>query len=325
MKRREFITLIGAGVAWPLAGRAQSGPMRRIAVLMNGAETDPTAQQYVAVFVQGLRDLGWIEGRNLRSVYRWSQGNAELARTQAAELVGLAPDVILTASTTNLTALQRLSPATPIVFTSVSDPVAQGFVLNLAHPGGNITGFTAYEFSIGGKWVDLLKQIAPATTRVAVVFNPQTAPQAKFFLSSVEAGAQTFGVSVAALHLRSVDEIEPAFENFARQPNVFSTDSFSVVHRKPIVEAAAKYRLPAIYPSTLFVRAGGLMRYGIDIDDQFRQAASYVDRILKGAKAGDLPVQTPEKYSLVINLKAAKALGIELPMSLMLSANEVIE
>jgi putative ABC transport system substrate-binding protein len=331
MRRRQFITLLGGAAAWPLAAHAQQASgMRRVGVLMTGVETDVAGQTYVAAFVQGLRDLGCIEGQNLRIVYRWNGGSAELARMHAAELVALAPDVILSASTTNLTALQRLSPTTPIVFTQVSDPVAQGFVLNLAHPGGNITGFSAYEFTIGGKWLDLLKQIAPATARVSLVFNPQTSPQSKFFLSSVEAAAPTFGVSVVAAPVHGVAQIEPAIQNFSRQPNgglIFPTDSFTAVHRKLIVQVAAKYRVPAIYASVDFVRDGGLMRYGMDIEypDQFRQAASYVDRILKGAKAGDLPVQTTTKYSLVINLKAAKALGIELPMSLMLSANEVIE
>ena len=295
---------------------------------MNNVETDPTGQAYVAAFVQGLHDLGWIEGQNLRIVYRWNAGSAELARAHAAELVALAPDAILSASTANLAALQRLSPTTPIVFIGVSDPVAQGFVLNLAHPGGNITGFSSYEFTLGGKWLDLLKQIAPATARVAVVFNPQTSPQSKFFLSSIEAAAPTVGVSVVAAPIHSIAEIEPAIESFSRQANgglIFPGDSFTTVHRKLIVEVAARYRLPAIYAVVVFARDGGLMCYEVEFDEQFRQAASYVDRILKGTKAGDLPVQTPEKFSLVINLKAAKALGIELPMSLMLSANEVIE
>jgi putative ABC transport system substrate-binding protein len=210
MRRREFITVLSSAAVWPLAARAQSVPVRRVGVLMTGVETDAAGQAYVAAFVQGLRDLGWIEGQNLRIVYRWSGGSAELARTHAAELVALAPDAILSASTTNLTALQRLSPTTPIVFTQVSDPVAQGFVLNLAHPGGNITGFSAYEFTIGGKWVDLLKQIAPATARVSLVFNPQTSPQSKFFLSSVEAAAPTFGVSVVSTPIHNAGEIEPA-------------------------------------------------------------------------------------------------------------------
>jgi putative tryptophan/tyrosine transport system substrate-binding protein len=306
--------------ASPLAAHAQqSDRVRRIGVLMNDVETGSNSRGYVAAFVQVLRDLGWIEGQNLRIVYRWNGGNAELARTQAAELVALAPDAILSASTTNLTALQRLSPTTPIVFTEVSDPVAQGFVLNLAHPGGNITGFTAYEFTIGGKWLDLLKQIAPATARVAVVFNPELSPQSKFHLSSIEAAAQTFGVKVAAAPVHSIAEIEPAIENFSRQPNgglIFPGDSFANVHRKLIVEIAAKHRIPAIYVTAVYARDGGLMSYSVDFDDQFRQAASYIDRILKGTKAGDLPVQTSTKFSLVINLKAAKALGIELPMSL---------
>jgi ABC-type uncharacterized transport system substrate-binding protein len=239
MTRRTFIALLGSAAAWPFAAHAQSGPVTRIGVLMNDVETDATSQAYVAAFVQGLRDLGWIEGQNLRIVYRWRGGSAELARAHAAELVALAPDVILSASTTNLTALQRLSPTTPIVFVEVSDPVAQGFVLNLAHPGGNITGFSAYEFTIGGKWLDLLKQIAPATARGAVVFNPQTSQQSKFFLSSVEAAAQTFGVNVVTTPVHSIAEIERAIENFSRQPNgglIFPGDSFTLVHRKLIVE-----------------------------------------------------------------------------------------
>jgi putative tryptophan/tyrosine transport system substrate-binding protein len=328
MRRRKFITLLGGAAALPLAARAQSAQVRRLGVLMNYTETDPLSQAYLTAFVQGMRDLGWIEGQNLRSTYRWSAGSAELARAHAAELVALAPDAILSSSTANLTALQRLSPTTPIVFIQVSDPVAQGFVLNLANPGGNITGFTAYEFSIGGKWLDLLKQIAPTITRVAVVFNPLTSPQSKPFLGSIEAAASTFGVSVLAAPVHSTAEIEPAIEKFSRQSNsglIFPADSFTSIHRKLIVEVAAKYRLPAIYAEKVIVRDGGLMCYQVEFNDQFRQAASYADRILKGAKAGDLPVQTPEKYSLVINLKAAKALGIELPMGLMLSANEVIE
>jgi putative tryptophan/tyrosine transport system substrate-binding protein len=329
MRRRQFVTLLGGAAAWPLAARAQQpGRMRRVGILMNDVVTDATGQANVAAFVNGLRNSGWVDGQNLRIEYRWNAGSAELARAYAAELVALAPDVILSASTNNLTALQRLSPTTPIVFVQVSDPVAQGFVLNLAHPGGNITGFTAYEFTIGGKWLGLLKQIAPATARVAVMFNPQSSPQSKFFLSSVEAAAPTFGVSVVAAPIQSIGEIEPAIESFSRQPNgalIFPTDSFTVVHRKLIIEGAARFRVPAIYPNIVFVRDGGLMRYGPDFEEEYRQAASYVDRILKGEKAGDLPVQTPTKFTFVINLKAAKALGIELPLSLMLTADEVIE
>jgi putative ABC transport system substrate-binding protein len=204
----------------------------------------------VAALVQGLRNLGWIEGQNLRIEYRWNGGSAELARAYAAELVALAPDVILSASTNNLTALQRLSPTTPIVFVQVSDPVMQGFVLNLAHPGGNITGFASFEFTIGGKWVDLLKQLAPATARVAVMFNPQTSPQSKFFLDSIEAAAPTFGVNVVATPVQGVAEIEPAIENFSHQPNgglIAPTDAFTTVHRKIIVEAAARYRVGDLF------------------------------------------------------------------------------
>jgi putative ABC transport system substrate-binding protein len=221
-----------------------------------------------------------------------------------------------------------LSPTTPIVFVGVSDPVTQGFVLNLARPGGNITGFAPFEFSIGGKWVDLLKQLAPATARVAVMFNPQTSPQSKFFLESVEAAAPTFGVNVVATPVQSIADIEPAVENFSRQPNgglIFLPDSFTTVHRKLILEVAARFRVPAIYALITFVRDGGLMQYGPEYDDHFRQAASYVDRILKGAKAGELPVQAATKYTLGINLKAAKALGLSVPPSLLAIADEVIE
>jgi putative tryptophan/tyrosine transport system substrate-binding protein len=333
MRRRQFITLLGgaAAVAWPLAAQAQAQQgdrVRRIGVLMNNVATDATAQAYVAAFVQRLHNLGWTDGQNLRIEYRWNAGRAELARGYAAELVALAPDAILCASTTNLSALQRLSPTTPIVFVQVSDPVTQGFVLNLAHPGGNITGFTNYEFTIGGKWVDLVKQLAPATARVAVMFNPQTSPQSRFFLSSVEAAALTFGVSVIAAPIQSIGDIEAAIETFSRQPNsglIFPPDSFTDVHRNLVVEAAARYRVPAIYSGAGPVRDGGLMGYGPEGDDQFRQAAFYVDRILNGTKAGDLPVQIASKFTLAINLKAAKALGIELPLSLMLTADEVIE
>src|SRR5260370_10699239 len=240
LKRREFITLLGgAAAAWPPAAGAQSGRVRLIGVLMNDVETDATSQAYLAAFVQGLRNLGWIEGQNLRIVYRWRGDSAELARAHAAELVALAPDAILSVSTINLTALQRLSPTTPIVFVGVSDPVAQGFILNLAQRGGNITGFSAYEFTIGGKWLDLLKQIAPATTRGAVVFNPQTSPQSKFFLSSVEAAAQTFGVNVIVAPVHSIAEIEPTIENFSRQRNgslIFPGDSFTIIHPKLILQ-----------------------------------------------------------------------------------------
>ena len=330
INRRDIITLLAApALAWPLAARAQqAGPMRRVGVLMNGDETDPEYKAYVAAFVQGLRNLGWIEGQNLRIELRWNGGDAERARTSATELLRLSPDVILSSSTTNLAALLRQAPNKPIVFVQVSDPVAQGFISNLARPEGNITGFSSYEFSIGGKWVDLLKQIAPGLVRVALIFNPDTSPQSKFFLSSVEAAGPTLGVEVMAATVHNAADIERAIENSSHQPNsglIFPTDSFSTLHRNLIVELTARHRMPAIYFSREFAAIGGLMSYGIDFDSQFRQAAIYVDRILKGAKPADLPVQGPTKFPLVINVKAAKALGIEVPTNLLLRADDYIE
>ena len=259
-------------------------------------------------FTQQLRRLGWVEGQNLQIEYRWNAGDAALTRTNAAELVALSLDAILASTTNSLIALQRLSPASPIVFIQVSDPVTQGFVLSMARPGGNITGFAAYEFSIGGKWLDLLKQMVPALARVGVMFNPETTSQIKFFIDSIEAAAPTFGVNVVATPVHDVADIEPVISGLSRQPNsglIVTTGSFMSVHRKPLIEAAARYRVPTIYPTRVFVVDGGLMRYGGEYQDQYRQAGVYVDRILKGAKAGDLPVQTPTKFSLNINLKTA--------------------
>jgi putative ABC transport system substrate-binding protein len=277
--------------------------------------------------VDQLRKLGWIDGQNLHIDYRWNGGDAALARTYAGELATLGLDAILAASTANLTALQRLSPAAPMVFVQVSDPVAQGFVLSLAHPGGNITGFISYEFSIGGKWLDLLKQMVPAISHVAVMSNPQTSPQTKFFMNSLEAVAPAFGVSVASAPVATVADLETAIANVARQPNgglIFPTDSFINLHRHTVIAATARYRIPAIYSNDV-ARDGGLMYYVTEYVQQFRQAGVYVDRILRGTKPGDLPVQTPTKYILGINLNTAKALGIEVPVSLLLIADEQIE
>jgi putative tryptophan/tyrosine transport system substrate-binding protein len=330
MRRREFITLLGgaaaAPVLWPRAAHADQ--LKRVGVLMNNVATNLYSQAYMTAWAQQLSKLGWIDGQNLHIEYRWNEGNAALARSYAAELVALAPDVILSSSTANLIALQRLSPAAPIVFVQVSDPVTQGFILSMARPGGNITGFTAYEFTIGAKWLDLLKQLVPAIDRVGVMSNPQTAPQSKFFMDSIEAAAPTFGVKVVAAPVNSVSDIETAFASLSRQPNggmVFPTDSFTGTHRKLIFDLATRHRLPAIYANVAHVREGGLMGYAIDYVEQFRQAAIYVDRILRGTKAGDLPVQTPTKYGLAINLKAVRALDIEVPLSLLLIADEQIE
>ena len=329
-RRREFITLLGlAAVAWPLAARAQqSDRMRRIGVLMNSAESDPTGQSYVRAFAQALRNLGWVEGKNLQIDWRWRAGDADQARKYAAELISFTPDLIFSSSTMNLAALHQVTHTIPIVFVQVSDPVAQGFVSSLAHPGGNVTGFSGFEFSIGSKWVDLLKQINPGLSRVVVIFNPETSPQSKLWLSSIEAGAQSLGVEVRAPPVYDTADIERVIADFSRQPNsglIFPTDSFTLSRAGLIAELAARYRLPAIYPNREFVEAGGLMRYGYIDTDHFRQAAIYVDRILKGMKPADLPIQQATKFELVISLKAARALGVELPLSLLMRADEVIE
>ena len=334
MKRREFITLLGGAVAaWPLGARAQQpGRVRRIGILMNNVATDPLYQSYVAAFVQALRDLGWVDGQNIHVDVRWNAGNAERARAYAAELIGLAPDAILSASTTNLIALQQETRSVPIVFLQVSDPVAQGIVPNLVHPGGNVTGFMNFEFSIGGKWVELLKQISPELVRVAVMFNPDTSPQTKYFLRSIEATALSLGVEVVTTPVRATADIEPVIESFSHQPNsglILPTDSFTTVRSKLIADLTLRYRLPAISGnSDNFERASGLMYYGTTtagLKDQYQQAAAYVDRILKGAKPGDLPIQFATGFKLLINLKTAKALGLNVPNTLIGRADEVIE
>jgi putative ABC transport system substrate-binding protein len=332
MKRREFIMLLGGMAAtWPLSARAQqTDAVRHIGVLMNGTATDTTLQSYLAAFVQGLRQLGWIEGQNLRIDTRWSAGDAALARIYAAQLIGLTPDVVLASSTTNLTVIQQATNTVPVVFVQVSDPVEQGFVANVTRPGGNLTGFSMYEFSVGGKWLDLLKEIAPGLTHVGVMFNPDTSPQSKFFMRSIEAAAPSHGVEAVVVPVRNTADIEPAFERFALAPNgglILPTDTFTNLRHKLIVDLAARYRLPAISSYDRFPKEGGLMYYGasVNLPEQFRQAATYVDRILKGTKAGDLPIQRADKYSLIINLKTAKALGLTVPLPLTGLADELIE
>jgi putative ABC transport system substrate-binding protein len=330
LRRREFIALLGSTVAaWPIAARAQQ--TRRVGVLMNAAATDAIPVSYVAAFVRALAQLGWVEGQNLRVDVRWNAGDASLARIYAAQLIGLQPDVILSASTTNLMILQQATNTVPIVFVQVSDPIAQGFVSNLTHPGGNLTGFSAFDFSIGGKWVDLLKQVAPELSRVAVIFNPDTSPQSRFFLRSIESAAQLLGVQVVAAPVHGFDDFAATVKNMAQEPNgglIFPTGGFLTVHEKAIIETASRYRLPTIGANNAsFARNGGLLYYGWEGEtvDHYRQAASYVDRILKGAKPGDLPVQRATKFVLVINMKAAKALGLTVPISLLGLADQVIE
>jgi putative ABC transport system substrate-binding protein len=331
MNRREMIAALGGAAAWPLAARAQRRDrMRHIGILMNGAATEAILQSYVAALVQGLGQWGWVEGQNLHVDVRWSAGDAALARIYAAQLIGLMPDVIVTNTTTNLIAIQQATNTVPVVFLSVSDPVAQGFVASVAKPGGNLTGFSAFEFSIGGKWLDLLKEIAPGLERVGIVFNPDTSPQSKFFVRSIEAAAPSLGVQSIVVPVRATADIEPAFENFARAPNggvILTSDTFTAMRQNLIVDLVSRYRLPAISSNARFPKDGGLMYYGVSVNtlDQFGQAAGYVDRILKGTKPGDLPVQQSDKYTLTINLRTAKTFGLTIPLPLIGRADEVIE
>jgi len=330
MRRREFITLLGgAAVAWPLAARAQQGErIRRVGVLMNGAESDPIYRAYVAAFVQTLQRLGWREGQNFRIDLRWPTADPERIGADAAELVGMTPDVILSSGSASLAALVRTTRSIQVVFVLVSDPVAQGFVTNLAHPGGNITGFSAFEPSMAGKWLDLLKQASPGLARVAVIFNPDTSPQSKLFVPAIEASASSLAIEVVAAPVHVTGDFEPLIASLSQRPNsglIFPTDQFLTSQRGLILELVARHRLPAVYASETFARNGGLIYYGTDWQNQFRQAAIYVDRILKGSYAGELPVQQPTKFPLIVNLAAARALGIELPTALLLSADEVIE
>ena len=332
IRRREFIALVGgAASAWPLAARAQQGDrVRRIGVLMDRVATDPTRQSLLAGFVQALRQLGWIEGQNLRIDVRWSAGDAGLARTYAAQLIGLMPDVILAQNTVNLTAIKQATRTVPVVFVGVADPVAQGFVASVRQPGGNITGFSYFEFSLGGKWLDLLKGATPGLARVGVMFNPDTSPYFMSFMQEAEAAAPSLGVQVIAAPIRAAADIEPAFAHIARQPNgglMLMASSFTRLHLKLIADLAGRNRLPSMGSDTGFAQAGGLMEYNPDIDKvgQYRQAATYVDRILKGLKPGDLPVQAADRYRLIINLKTAKALGLTIPETLLATADEVIQ
>jgi putative ABC transport system substrate-binding protein len=331
VNRRTFIAGLAGTAAWPVLARAQQdGRVRRIGVLMDRVATDTIRQSLLAAIVQELRGLGWTEGQNLRIDVRWSAGDAGLARTYAAQLIGLMPDVILASTTINLTVIREATSSVPVVFVQVSDPVAQGFVSSMRRPGGNITGFSLYEFSIGGKCLDLLKEVAPGLARVAVIFDPEASPQSKFFMQEIEATASSHGVQPTAVTVRTTADIEPALESFARQPNgglMLTTNSFNDLWNKMIADLAIRYRLTSIGTGFDFPKNGGLMRYSasIDVADQFRRAASYVDRIFKGEKPGDLPVQGPTKFEFVINLKTAKALGLTIPETLLATADEVIQ
>ena len=314
---------------WPLAARAQQGErVRRIGVLMAYAESDPEGQAWVAAFREALQKLGWAEGRNSRIDTRWATPDVEAMQRFAKELVALQPDLILSQSTPTTAALLQQTRAIPIVFATVSDPVGSGFVASLARPGGNVTGFQTAVGSLAGKWLELLKEIAPSANRVAVLFNPATAPYAEAYLSPFKAAAASLAVEAIVAPVHDKSELESVTAATAREANgglVVMTDTFTSVHRVEITSLAARYRLPAVYPYRLYTKAGGLLSYGNDVFDNYRRAAGYVDRILKGEKPSELPVQAPVKFELVLNLKAAKALGLEIPPTLLARADEVIE
>jgi putative ABC transport system substrate-binding protein len=328
VRRREFVTLLGsAAVAWSRAARAQQGErMRRIGVLMPLAADEPETLARVGAFLQGLEELGWTDGRNMRIEYRWAAGDAE-RRKYAAELVALAPDIILANGGSTVAPLLQITRTLPIVFVQVTDPVGAGFVASLARPGGNATGFTVYEYSLSGKWLELLKQIAPGVTRVLVFRDPTIASGIGQF-AAIQAVAPSLRMDIAPADVREAGEIERAVTAFAGQPNsglIVLTGVSAILHRKLFVALAARHRLPAVYPFRLFAAEGGLTSYGPDSIDPFRRAAGYVDRILKGEKPADLPVQAPTKLELVINLTTARALGLEVPAMLLARADEVIE
>jgi len=326
--RRELIAALGGAAAWPLAARAQQPDrMRRIGVLMNVAADDPEGQARIAAFHQGLQEWGWTLGRNARIDVRWGAVDADSSRRYAAELVGLAPDVILASASAAIAALQQTTRTIPIVFTSVADPVGAGFVETLAHPGGNITGFSLYEFTLSGKWLELLKEIAPGVTRAAVLRDAALGSGVGQY-AIIQAVAPSLWVELRPIDVRDPGEIERAIVTFAQSPNgglIIVGSPAALIHRDLIITLAAHHQLPAVYPLPYFAHSGGLIAYGPDSISPYRRAAGYVDRILKGEKPADLPVQAPTKYELVINLKTAKALGLSVPQSLLSRADEVIE
>jgi putative ABC transport system substrate-binding protein len=329
IRRREVITLLGASaVSWPLgAGAQQTERVRRIGVLMNLAADDPQSPVRIAAFLQGLQELGWVDGRNVRIEYRWGAGDAERVRRFAAELVALEPDSILAVGSAIVRPLLQSTKTIPIVFVNATDPVGGGLVASLARPGGNATGFTNFEYGISAKWLELLKQVAPAMTRTAVIRDPEAALGVGQ-LGALQAVAPSFGVELSPVDVHQAAEIERALAAFARAANgglIVTASALANRHRDLIITLAAQHALPAVYSDRIFVTAGGLISYGPDRVDQFRRAASYVDRILKGEKPADLPVQAPTKYELTINLKTAKTLGLEVPPMLLARADEVIE
>jgi putative ABC transport system substrate-binding protein len=328
IRRREFITLLGGAAAWPVAAHAQQPErMRRIGVLVPYDENDPEAGRRLSALTQALADLGWTDGRNLRMYLRWHGGDTNRIPALAQELVGLQPDIILTGGTPQTIAVQRETRTIPIVFVNVGDPVATGLVAKLNQPDGNSTGFANNEAPLGGKWLELLSEIAPGLKRAAIMFNPDTAP-ASAYMPSFESAARSLKVELVTAPVHSDVDIETAIMALGREPRggfVVIPDVFMVAHRAPIISAAARNNVPAVYGVSYFARDGGLLSYGPDPVDIIRRAATYVDRILRGAKPGDLPVQLPTKFEMVLNLKTAKALGLSIPPALLARAEEVIE
>jgi putative ABC transport system substrate-binding protein len=328
MKRREFIALLGSATAWPLSGHAQQNHVRRVSVVLGIAESDPEAKSRIKAFQQGLRDLGWSEPRNIQIDYRFAASNPDLIKKYVAEVVSLAPDVIVGNSTPVLAALTQVTSSIPIVFAVVNDPVGQGFISSLARPSSNITGFTFIDFPMIGKWLDMLKDAIPDASRVALMFNPDTAPYYNVYLRSFERESGSNTIEVMATAVRSAAEIETTIVNLGQNPGsalIAAADPFIIVQRDVIIRLAETHRVPAIYAYRQFVSEGGLMSYGPDTADIFRRAASYVDRILKGENPAALPAQAPVKFELVVNLKTAKSLGLNIPEHFLQLADEVIE
>ena len=329
MRRREFISLVAGSAAWPLAARAQQPiGMRRIGVLTAYSESDPEAQARVGAFLEGLQKLGWTEGRNIRIDARWATSDAALMQRFAQELVALQPELILSSSRPTTAALLHQTRTIPIIFAIVADPVGSGFIASFPRPGGNATGFTDVQPTIAGKWLELLKEIAPHVARVAFLFNPVTAPHFEYYLNVLKAAAASFAVEAVAAPVRDRSELGSVIAAQARAPNgglIVMVDAFIVTHRAEITLLAARYRLPAVYSARVFTELGGLLSYGSDLVDNFRLAATYADRILMGAKPSELPVQAPAKFELVINLKTAKALALPVPARLLTRADKVIE
>src|SRR5262245_24813964 len=328
MHRRSFLTLVGASAAWPLAARAQQRErMRRIGVLHSSAADDPESLAEIAAMAQGLQEAGWVIDRNIQIEYRWAGGEDRRIPGHVAELVALAPDLILATGSINVAPLQQATRTIPIIFVNVTDPVGAGVVESLARPGRNVTGFEGYEYSLGGKWVELLRQIAPRVTRAVVLRNPVISGGIGQF-AAIQAAAASLGIALRPVDLRDAGEIERGITMFARESNgglIMTGSTLANIHRDLIIALAARHRLPAVYPYRHFAARGGLIAYGPSGPDQWRRAASYVDRILKGEKPSDLPVQAPARYELVLNIKTAKALGIDVPANVFARADEVIE